>query len=226
MPCAARSATLARDRAAAHDRRAGRTAGQPRPGLELLARSARSAPPGTFVFVLSDFLPPPSATRLTNALAAGWDVIPVVVQDPVWERSFPDVPGVTLPLADPDDGTPSLVRLNRAEARARRELNEQRASALDQALRDFELDPVHDHEQRPTGGAQCVSRVGGAAARPVARLSVSEAGRLAEAVRDAPGARLLAVVADPRRVDRGGGRRRPARPPELHRVPRWTSRSP
>ena len=111
-------------------------------GLELLARSARSAPPGTFVFVLSDFLPPPSATRLTDALAAGWDVIPVVVQDPVWERSFPDVPGVTLPLADPDDGTPSLVRLNRAEARTRRELNEQRASALDQALRDFELDPV------------------------------------------------------------------------------------
>ena len=35
-------------------------------------------------------------------LAAGWDVVPVVVQDPVWERSFPDVGGVTLPLADPD----------------------------------------------------------------------------------------------------------------------------
>jgi hypothetical protein len=94
------------------------------------------------VFVLSDFLPPPSPARLTDALTAGWDIVPVVVQDPVWERSFPDVSGVTLPLADPDDGTSSLVRLTRKETRARRDSNEQRAGRLDHALRDFELDPV------------------------------------------------------------------------------------
>ncbi len=110
--------------------------------LVLLSRTARSVPPGTFVFILSDFLPPPSPARLTDALSEGWDLIPVVVQDLVWERSFPDVSGVTLPLADPDDGTPSLVRLSRKEARVRRDLNEQRAANLNHALRDLGLDPV------------------------------------------------------------------------------------
>ena len=45
--------------------------------LELLSRTARTVPAGTFVFVLSDFLPPPSRDRLTDALAAGWDIVPV-----------------------------------------------------------------------------------------------------------------------------------------------------
>ena len=110
--------------------------------FELLSRTARTVPTGTFVFVLSDFLPPPSRDRLTDALAAGWDIVPVVVQDPVWERSFPDVSGVTLPLADPDGGALSFVRLSRKETTARRELNEQRAGHLDVALRELELDPV------------------------------------------------------------------------------------
>jgi hypothetical protein len=52
------------------------------------------------------------------------------------------VSGVTLPLANPEDGALSLVRLSRKETRARRELNEQRAAHLDVALRELELDPV------------------------------------------------------------------------------------
>jgi uncharacterized protein (DUF58 family) len=110
--------------------------------LELLSRTSRTVPAGTFVFVLSDFLPPPSRDRLTDALVAGWDVVPVVLQDPVWERSFPEVSGVTLRLADPDSGALSLVRLSRKETAARRELNEQRALDLGVALRELELDPV------------------------------------------------------------------------------------
>ena len=110
--------------------------------LGILAHRAGTVLPGTFVFVVSDFLPPPGRDRLTDALAAGWDVVPVIVQDPVWERSFPDVSGVTLPLTDPERGALSLVRLSRKETRARRELNEQRAAHLDVALRDLELDPV------------------------------------------------------------------------------------
>ena len=40
-------------------------------------------PPGTFVFVLSDFLPLPGASQAARCpVAAGWDVVPVVVQDP------------------------------------------------------------------------------------------------------------------------------------------------
>jgi uncharacterized protein (DUF58 family) len=122
------------------------TAAGPPASLDLalgsLARTGRSVPAGTFVFVLSDFLPLPSRDVLTDALAAGWDVVPVVFQDPTWERSFPDVSGVTLPLADPDGGTLSLVRLSRGEAIARRELNESRAHDTDEALRELELDPV------------------------------------------------------------------------------------
>jgi len=110
--------------------------------LELLSRSAGTVLPGAFVFVLSDFLPPPTAARLHDALAGGWDVVPVVVQDPVWERSFPDVSGVTLPLSDPDDGRPLLVRLSRREALERRALNERRTVRLHESLLGLGLDHV------------------------------------------------------------------------------------
>ena len=46
-------------------------------------------PPGTFVFVLSDFIVGPPATTWVKAFAHGWDLVSVVVQDPVWEQSFP-----------------------------------------------------------------------------------------------------------------------------------------
>jgi uncharacterized protein (DUF58 family) len=110
--------------------------------LELLSRSDRSVRRGTFVFLISDFLAATGPARLGEAVTAGWDVVPVVVQDPTWERSFPEVPGVTLPLVDPNDGAPTLVRLSRREARARREANELRAARLDEVLRGFGLDPV------------------------------------------------------------------------------------
>ena len=110
--------------------------------LALLSRSAATIMPGTFVFVLSDFLPLPDASRLHDALAAGWDVVPVVVQDPVWERSFPDVAGVTLPLADPDDRRSLPVRLSRKQADARRFLNEQRTEQLHEAFLGLGLDHV------------------------------------------------------------------------------------
>jgi uncharacterized protein (DUF58 family) len=59
--------------------------------VERIARSATRLPRGSFVFVLSDFLRPVAA-RTWRALAArSWDVVPVVVQDPTWERSFPSV---------------------------------------------------------------------------------------------------------------------------------------
>ena len=69
--------------------------------------------------------------------------MPVVVQDPTWERSFPDVGGVVVPLLDPADGTVREVRLRRSEARARRELeHEERLRLLAGALRAARLDPV------------------------------------------------------------------------------------
>jgi uncharacterized protein (DUF58 family) len=118
----------------------------PERGLEatfaLLTRSPDTVAPGTFVFVVSDFLSPPSPELLRTAVGAGWDLVPVVVQDPVWERSFPDVKGVTLPLVQPGSGSGRLVRLRGRECRARREANQARARSLDAIFSRLGVDPV------------------------------------------------------------------------------------
>ncbi len=107
-----------------------------------LARHSNRVPPGTFVFLISDFFPPPSAESMRLALGSGWDVVPVLVQDPLWERSFPDVAGITLPLADPSSGAVSLVRLSRRETNDRREENEGRSARLNETLGELGLDSV------------------------------------------------------------------------------------
>jgi uncharacterized protein (DUF58 family) len=99
-------------------------------------------PAGSFVFVLSDFLVSPPEQVWAAALARRWDVVPVVIQDPVWERSFPDISSVVIPIADPHTGRVSYVRLSAAEANERRLANERRRERL---LEDFEamgLEPV------------------------------------------------------------------------------------
>jgi uncharacterized protein (DUF58 family) len=110
--------------------------------LEALSRSTQDVPAGTFVFVLSDFLRPPNRTAWQGVVASGWDVIPVIVQDPCWEQSFPDVAGTVLPLVDPASGALSLVRLRRKEAQARRAANELRLRALGDAFFALGVDPV------------------------------------------------------------------------------------
>ena len=59
-------------------------------GLDFLGRFRAELSSGTFVFVISDFLGPPidESTWLTAA-ARRWEVVPVVIQDLVWEQSFP-----------------------------------------------------------------------------------------------------------------------------------------
>ena len=118
-------------------------AGQPRPRLALSLRYRSPRPPGGDVRLrpvgLSVAAHP---ERSTPPLAAGWDVVPVVIQDPVWERSFPDVSGVTVPLSDPRDGALALVRLSRSKTRDRRRANEARAATLGTALAELGLDAV------------------------------------------------------------------------------------
>ena len=106
------------------------------------AAAELAAPRGTFVFVISDFLDPPDDDTWHTALYRGLDVIPVVVQDPVWEQSFPAVDGAVLPVADPLDGKVRRVRLRRHEAAERRAANEARLAALVQSLEQFGLEPV------------------------------------------------------------------------------------
>ena len=96
--------------------------------LEQLAAHRFALPPGTFVFVLSDFLVPPPPDAWLAALAHHWDLVPVVIQDPVWEQSFPAIGGVAFPLADPATGRVHEVRLTGAEADARKRENEDRLS--------------------------------------------------------------------------------------------------
>jgi uncharacterized protein (DUF58 family) len=103
--------------------------------LRHLERSRGDVPPGSFVFVLSDFLAPPPLPVWRVALSLGWDVVPVVVQDPTWEQSFPPVSGFVLPLDQP-------VRLTRREAEERRAENERRLDGLLESFSAIQVDPV------------------------------------------------------------------------------------
>jgi uncharacterized protein (DUF58 family) len=110
--------------------------------FEHLERHRRALPAGTFLFVLSDFLVSPPEDVWMGALEHRWDVIPVVIQDPIWEQSFPDVAGLVVPLADPRTGRRSLVRLRAREAEARREANERRLETLLDGFSALDLEPV------------------------------------------------------------------------------------
>jgi uncharacterized protein (DUF58 family) len=110
--------------------------------LSFLGRLHHDLPTGTFVFVLSDFLAPPPADAWLDAAAHGWDLVPVVIQDPVWEQSFPDVASVAVPISDPRTGRTELVRLSRREARELRGRNEQRLADTLAELVSHDLEPV------------------------------------------------------------------------------------
>jgi uncharacterized protein (DUF58 family) len=109
--------------------------------FDQLTQTRRSLPPGTFVFVCSDFVRPLRPETWLRALGYRWDLVPVVVQDPVWEQSFPPVGGLVIPFADAA-GRPAKVRVTHAEARERREANESRLAGLLADFRSLSLDPV------------------------------------------------------------------------------------
>jgi uncharacterized protein (DUF58 family) len=111
-------------------------------GFEFLAQLQPPLSVGTFVFVLSDFLGPFAEAQWISALERRWDLVPVVIQDPLWERSFPDVAGVVLPLYDQTRRRFVTVRLTAREAARRRGENEARAEELLARLRALDLGPV------------------------------------------------------------------------------------
>lgn len=108
----------------------------------LLGEHRRAVSAGTFLFVLSDFVPAPPEDLWLSAFEHGWDVVPVVIQDPTWERSFPDVSGIEVPLHDPARGRAVPVRLTRRECAARKEANEARFAGLLEGLARLDVDPV------------------------------------------------------------------------------------
>jgi hypothetical protein len=123
-----------------------------------LRRRREDLPSGTFVFVVSDFLEPVPAAVWSEAVARRWDVVPVVVQDPVWEASFPAVGGLLVPVADPRDGT---VRPIRMRARAARRLAAEHEVRRAQLLLSFQrvgLDPVLIETSAPADVAGAFER--------------------------------------------------------------------
>ncbi len=111
-------------------------------GLEYLGRHRRDLPTQAFVFVVSDFLVPPDEGVWLRALEHRWELVPVVVQDPLWERSFPDVGGVTIPYADPAGGAVVPVHLTRGEADRLRAEHDARSAALTRVFRRLGTEPV------------------------------------------------------------------------------------
>jgi uncharacterized protein (DUF58 family) len=107
----------------------------------LLNRRAE-LPQGSFVFILSDFLDEPRPAVWAQLRAALWDVVPVVIQDPTWEQSFPDVAGVVVPFAPPGRAEPERVRLLPVEVVARRRANEERLATLLRRFASHGFDPV------------------------------------------------------------------------------------
>lgn len=107
----------------------------------LRSRRAELAP-GSFVFVLSDFIDGPDDDVWLSAAATGWDVIPVVIQDPVWERSFPDVGSVVLGVSAPGETRIAPVRLSRREASGRRRANERRFEDLMRKFVSLDFDAI------------------------------------------------------------------------------------
>jgi uncharacterized protein (DUF58 family) len=119
--------------------------------FEFLAAHRRELPHGSFVFVLSDFLDPTPAEIWLRLIGHGWDLVPVVIQDPIWEQSFPAVGGIAVPIAEPRSGDVALVRMSRRQADRRREANEQRLAGLLVDFGALGLQPVVLGTSEPDG---------------------------------------------------------------------------
>jgi uncharacterized protein (DUF58 family) len=111
-------------------------------GLLRLGELRRDLPAGSFVFLLSDFLVRPDEEAWSRALGRGWEVVPVIVQDPTWEQDFPAVASVVSPIANPFTGRVAYVRLSRAEVDERRGANRARLAGLIAEFESRELTPI------------------------------------------------------------------------------------
>jgi uncharacterized protein (DUF58 family) len=118
-------------------------------GLFFLGEHRRDLPTQAFVFVLSDFVVPPDMNAWQRALEHQWELVPVVIQDPVWERSFPEVGGITIPYALPGSGLVTPIYLTDEEAAGLREVHETRWHRLVRDFRSLGIEPVevrsHEH---------------------------------------------------------------------------------
>jgi hypothetical protein len=114
-------------------------------GLDFLAEHRRDLPTQAFVFVLSDFLVPPDLPAWQRALEHRWELVPVVIQDAVWERSFPAVGGISVPYGDPRTGRVYPAYVTENEAAQLRLAHEGRWDDLVRDFRSLGCEPVAVH---------------------------------------------------------------------------------
>ena len=110
--------------------------------LSFLGTVQSTVPLGSFVFVVSDFVAPTPNELWAQAVARGWDVVPIVVQDPTWEQSFPEIEGVVVSIGDAGGGSRAGLRLSRREVEERREVNERRLASRLLDFVQLGLDPI------------------------------------------------------------------------------------
>jgi hypothetical protein len=119
-----------------------REAGDLAGSLARLLRRPTHLPVGSFVFVVSDFLGPVDVRLWLALRARRWDVIPVVVQDPVWEQSFPAVGWIAVPYVSACGGEVHEAWLSRSATSRRRADHERRYAAILARFRACGFDPV------------------------------------------------------------------------------------
>ena len=114
-------------------------------GLEFLGDHRRELPTQAFVFILSDFIVLPDLGVWTRALEHRWELVPVMIQDPVWERSFPEIGGISIPYTDPRNGRTYPAYVTEREAARLRSANEDRWDGLVRDFRSLGCEPVEVH---------------------------------------------------------------------------------
>jgi uncharacterized protein DUF58 len=117
-------------------------------GLTFLGEHRRDLPTQAFVFVVSDFIVPPDLAVWQRALENRWELVPVIVQDPVWETTFPEVSGISVPYADPGGDRVIPVYVTQREAAALKREHEARWGSLINGFRSLGIESVavHSHD--------------------------------------------------------------------------------
>jgi uncharacterized protein (DUF58 family) len=111
-------------------------------GIDELVVRRRDAGAGCFVFVASDFLRPPPLRTWLRARARQWDLVPVIIQDPVWEQSFPAIGDTLLPVADPTTGRTTSIQLTATDVQRLRVEHAARLESLIRLFHSLDFDPV------------------------------------------------------------------------------------
>ena len=186
--------------------------------------TSATCPPGRSSSSSSDFLVAPTRDEWLDALERRFEIIPVIVQDPIWEQSFPDVSGVVVPYVEAGaEAGISLATLTRREARDLRERNERRWDVLLHGLRALDHGPVVVGLARVS--ARSSRRFSAGRTSDCSREDAHEERRSSHSARSSSRAAAGATIAAPRRGKAASvrGSLTPRRPP-LRRAGRRADR--